>query len=80
MYKNLENLLQAEIDPAFARRARYIFEEVKKARPKKILDAGCGRGFYLRALGFFPFVHEIHGIDINEKYLDVAKKIVKTEE
>ena len=39
MLKKLENLLKAEIDPAFAKRAEFIFQEIEKNKPKKILDA-----------------------------------------
>lgn len=67
--------LEYEIDPAFAKRAGLIFSEINKREPKKILDAGCGRGFYLKILSFFPFIKEIHGVDINDNYLKIAKKI-----
>ncbi len=74
MLRQLENLLRAEIDPAYSQRARVIFEQIEKEKPLKILDAGCGRGFYLNALSFFPFIKEIHGVDINNQYLKIAKK------
>ncbi len=76
MLKQLENILQNEIDPAFAKRARFIFEQVEKERPKKVLDAGCGRGFYVTSLTYFKFIKEIHGFDLNEKYLKIAKKSI----
>lgn len=75
MLTKLKNLLKAEIDPAFAKRAEFIFAQVEKHRPKKILDGGCGRGFYLQAISLFPFVKEIHGIDLNKHYLKVARSI-----
>ncbi len=74
MQKTLENILKSEIDPAFAKRARFIFEEIEKEKPQKVLDAGCGRGFYVNSLTNFEFIKEIHGFDINEKYLAIAKK------
>lgn len=70
----IENILKAEIDPAFAARAAIIFNEVEDRKPKKILDAGCGRGFYVRALSFFPFIKEVHGFDINDKYVTMARQ------
>ncbi|MBI4009218.1 class I SAM-dependent methyltransferase [Candidatus Roizmanbacteria bacterium] len=73
MLKQLENILKSEIDPAFAKRAEFIFQAIEVEKPKKVLDAGCGRGFYLQALSLFPFIKEIHGIDINEKYLQIAR-------
>lgn len=74
MVKNLNNLLENEIDPAFSQRAKLIFQEVTKIKPKKVLDAGCGRGFYINAFPSFKFIEEIHGIDLNENYLMLAKK------
>lgn len=75
MLKKLKNLLRTEIDPAFAKRAEFIFREVEKYRPKIILDVGCGRGFYLKVISLYTFPQEIHGIDINKTYLEKAIKI-----
>ncbi len=75
MNRSLKNILQAEIDPAFAKRSELIFQEVEKQKPQKILDAGCGRGFYLKSLSFYPFIIEIHGVDINESHIKKAKTI-----
>ncbi len=74
MRKNLQYLLRTEIDPAFAKRAETILNWINTARPRKVLDAGCGRGFYINALQFFPFIKEIKGCDVNENYLKIAKK------
>lgn len=74
MLKQLKNLLKNEIDPAFAKRAEFIFKEIRKRKPKRILDAGCGRGFYVYALSMLSFPKEICGIDIKEEYLKVAKQ------
>lgn len=74
MLKNLQNLLRAEIDPAFAKRAETVFNWINKTKPQRVLDAGCGRGFYINSLHFFPFIKEIYGCDINENYLKIAKK------
>jgi len=75
--KKLQHFLQAEIDPAFAKRAQLIFESIARKKPKKILDAGCGRGFYTHAFTFFSSIKEIHAIDINEDYLKIAQKHTK---
>ncbi len=75
MLPQLKNILKNEIDPAFACRAEFILKAVEKQKPKKILDAGCGRGFYLKALSLYQFPKEIHGIDINDNYLKIARKI-----
>lgn len=74
---SIETILKNEIDPGFAKRARAIFTVVEALQPKKVLDAGCGRGFYVQGLTFFPFVKEIHGIDLNVQYLLRARKNIK---
>lgn len=71
--KQLHNFLRAEIDPAFSIRARLIFQGITSSRPQRVLDMGCGRGFYSHALTFFPFIKKIHSVDINESYLEVAR-------
>ncbi len=75
MLKKLKNILANEVDPAFEKRAKFIFQAIEKYQPKKILDAGCGRGFYLKALSFYSFPREIHGVDINNNYLKIARDI-----
>ncbi len=80
MKKILKNFLSSEIDPAFAKRAEIIFKNIEKYKPKKVLDVGCGRGFYIKSLTFYKFIKEIHGIDINKNYLNQAKKIITNDE
>lgn len=75
--EKLQHFLQAEIDPAFSKRAQLIFKSIARRRPEKILDAGCGRGFYSHALTFFPFIQEISAVDINKHYLKIAKTHTK---
>lgn len=72
----LEHRIKAEVDPAFAQRARYILERVQELKPKEILDAGCGRGFYVSSFTQFPFVKKITGIDLREKYLQKARMFI----
>ncbi len=69
---SLEHRINAEVDPAFARRARYILESVQQLKPHHILDAGCGRGFYVSSFAQFRFPQTIYGIDVNQEYLDAA--------
>lgn len=75
MLQKLERLLQTEIDPVFAKRAKFIFGAIEKKRPRKILDVGCGRGFYVQTVSLYDFPQEIHGVDINGNYLEQARKI-----
>lgn len=52
-----------------------IVKIVKKIKPKKILDAGCGSGIYLSY--FTSFAEKIYGIDSSESGCKVAKDRVK---
>lgn len=75
----IDNQLKKEIDPAFALRADFIAQKTALIKPKKILDVGCGRGFYLKLLSVFPFVEKIVGVEINPNYADMAKSLVKND-
>ncbi len=45
--------------------------------PSGILEPSCGKGNFLRAcLEFFPDVQNMVGIDINEKYVNVARSAI----
>lgn len=70
----LTALLDSEIDPVFTLRSQAIFSEIEKRKPKLVLDAGCGRGFYSATLTTFPFIKKIVGIDLNNEYLKIARK------
>jgi ubiquinone/menaquinone biosynthesis C-methylase UbiE len=70
----LLDLLAAEVDPAFAARARLIIDALVQRRPARVLDVGCGRGFYLHVLTQLDFVSEIRGVDVNEGYLQLARR------
>lgn len=72
----IDEILQREADPAFARRAKIIFENLNLSGREKILEVGCGRGFYLKTLiTAWPDL-QVTGLDLNEKYLAVAKKFL----
>lgn len=74
MLKSSKKLLQGEIDPVFAKRAEFILKAVEKEKPSKILDVGCGRGFYVNALSKYPFVKKVYGVDVSSSYISIAKK------
>lgn len=75
--KEIDEILKFEPDPAFARRARIIFENLNLKRKEKILEIGCGRGFYLRTLkSVWPEI-DVTGVDINSKYLEIARGFMK---
>lgn len=72
--QSIHKIIDAEIDPAFAKRARFILNGINSHKPQKVLDIGCGRGFYTKLTSFFPFVKEIQSIDAHPDYVKRAKK------
>lgn len=68
--------LDSEIDPAFAARARFVFEAVLDLKPKMVLDCGCGRGFYAAVLGRVSPSLSVIGIDRSLTYLFKAKTLL----
>ena len=72
----IDKILESEIDPAFARRAKIIFQNLEVGPRSKILDLGCGRGFYLKGLrNLFPRT-ENTGIDLNPAYLETTRRFL----
>jgi ubiquinone/menaquinone biosynthesis C-methylase UbiE len=76
-FSKVEQFLEREPDPAFARRAKIIFQELNLSGDEKVLDVGCGRGFYLNVLSSCWPNLKLHGVDLNERYLSIAKKLLK---
>ena len=74
----IKKILEKEIDPAYVDRAEIILD--KMSGKKRILEIGCGRGFYLKALKEISPKIEITGVDLNPKYLEIAKKYVDNKE
>lgn len=72
----LRNYLLTEIDPAFADRAWLIFQAIAYSNASRILEIGCGRGFYVNALAEFDTVKRIDGIEIEPTYLAQAQQAV----
>src|SRR3989338_1057110 len=46
MLKKLENLLKSEIDPVFAKRAEFIFEEVENIKKSSIYSTGYKNNYF----------------------------------
>lgn len=73
MKKSLNNLLNNTHDQALRRRAMLIVESLNLKGDEKVLDAGCGDGYYLKLLHeLYPNL-ELYGIDIDKKALSVAQ-------
>ena len=75
----INNILKSEVDPAFEKRARFILENIIKNKPKKILEVGCGRGFYIKSVSMLDFPQEIVGVDVSKYYLDAARRNTKND-
>ena len=50
-----------------------IHEDVLAGRPSRILDLGCGPGFYARRLAALG--HTVHGIDFSPASIEYARKV-----
>ena len=61
-----------ELDPAFAARAALILRHVQPAGAGRILDVGCGRGFYARAIAALYPQAAVVGVDYSNDYLTAA--------
>lgn len=53
---------------------KIMYEKFKIANPK-ILDIGCGSGYFLNTLPEIYNSFSYKGVDFNKEYLDIAKKI-----
>ncbi len=76
----LERALANEADMAFKRRARAVFDFLSLADGDRVLDAGCGRGFFLnltRAL--FPGV-QLVGVELERPLLRIARRCLPSVE
>lgn len=49
---------------------------IKKSRPLKILDLGCGNGWFSNQLSEIPNT-EVYGIDVNDVELEQAARLFK---
>lgn len=72
--KKIENFLAGELDPAFYSRAKIILENIAVKPGERVLEVGCGRGFYEKAVTKIYRGVKIVGVDQNEKYLKMAKQ------
>ncbi|MBU1032295.1 class I SAM-dependent methyltransferase [Patescibacteria group bacterium] len=69
----LEKLLSNAGDMSLKRRARRIIEELNLDQNEKIIDLGCGTGYYLYLLSNLPVKLDLTGCDNDIKALAEAK-------
>lgn len=76
----LDRLLANEADMSFKRRARAVFDYLSIQPGDRVLDAGCGRGFYLNFMAeLFPNVR-VWGVELDLPLLPIARLHVPTAE
>lgn len=71
---NLNNLLEGVGDVALRRRARWLISNMNLENGDKILDVGCGDGFYLYLLSHLNLKLTLYGVDYDKNALDSATK------
>lgn len=75
--KKLERLLESVGDMALKRRARTIVEELNPRESEKILDVGCGDGYYLYLLSNLGINLDLSGVDSDPNALKSARRNLK---
>lgn len=70
----LGKLLSSVGDMSLKRRAKRIIEETNPQPGEKIIDLGCGTGYYLYLLNSLPLKLKLTGFDYDKKSLDEAKQ------
>lgn len=73
----LNKLLENVGDMSLKRRARRIIEELNPQKGDKIMDLGCGTGYYLFLLSSLPIDLNLTGFDNDEKALTEARESLK---
>lgn len=69
----LEQLLDNVGDMSLKRRARRIIEELNPQRGEKVIDLGCGTGYYLFLLSNLPTNLDLTGFDNDNRVMNEAK-------
>lgn len=69
----LMRLLQNEADMGFKRRVRFLFEALDIQPIDRVLDAGCGRGFFMKYVTELTPC-KLTGVDLDFEHLEIALK------
>lgn len=72
----LNQALTTAGDMALKRRARRIVEELELKDKDKVLEIGCGNGYYLSLLNRLGVKLSLVGVDTDQMALDDAKKFI----
>lgn len=74
--RNLDNSLRNVGDMALKRRARKIVEGLDLKDGDKVLEVGCGNGYYLSLLNRLGIKLSLTGVDVDKLALKDAKKFI----
>ena len=55
-------------------RLQAVLDAVREVGARRVVDLGCGEGFYLRALLDDPAIVEIVGVDVSPRVLEYAER------
>lgn len=72
----LREMLANEADMSFKRRAESVFDFLAIAPGDRVLDAGCGRGFYLNFLRALYPDADVVGVELDRPLLPLARSVV----
>lgn len=67
----LARLTQNEADMAFKRRVRLMFQSLDIQSTDRVLDAGCGRGFFMKYVTELAPC-KLTGVDLDVEHLEIA--------
>ncbi len=76
----LEGLLSNVGDMSLKRRARRIIEEIDPKENDKIVDLGCGNGYYLFLLSNLGIKLKLSGFDYDKKVIKEASQLLSKKE
>lgn len=71
---DLEAVLRNEADMAFRRRVRTVFDFLEPRAGDRVLDCGCGHGFYLRALAEVADGARVAGVEYRAPWIEQGKR------
>ncbi|MFT3835347.1 MAG: 3' terminal RNA ribose 2'-O-methyltransferase Hen1 [Micropruina sp.] len=60
--------------PLKLQRPQAVLDAVREVGARRVVDMGCGEGFYLRALLAEPSVTELIGVDVSPRVLERAER------
>lgn len=78
--KKLKILLDGVGDMALKRRARFLIEGIDPQDGERILDLGCGDGFYLYLLSNLGVDIKLEGSDLEKANLESARRNLKSKQ